>query len=221
MAEADFPALVAHGLAQQRARNFKAALATYERARATGGGDAELLLHIGECLEALGDFAGADNAYCDAIARNPDLVAAYRRAIAMAERGRALALQVGQLGAAESLRQGAARHHAALGVRLVAKGGFRDAEAEFRAAATLAPEDWGAKVDLGRCLYEQGRLDAAEKSIRDGLGLAPQEPMAHLHLGLLFLRGGRKDEAKAALEQALALDPRLAAARAALAAITD
>jgi tetratricopeptide (TPR) repeat protein len=221
MAEADHAALMAKGLAEQRARNFKAALATYARARAAGGGDAQLLLHIGECREALGDLAGADDAYGDAIARDPDLVAAYRRAIAMAERGRALALQVGQLGTAEALRQGAARHHAALGVRLVAKGAFREAETEFRAAADLAPEHWAPKVDLGRCLYEQGRLEAAEKAIRDGLRLAPSEPMAHLHLGLLLVRGGRSGEAKTALERALALDPGLAAAQAALASLAQ
>ena len=219
MADTDLRDLYAKGLAQQRAGQAKAALQIYNVVLRRGGGDAQLMLRIGECHEALRDLERADEAYCNAIARDPDLVAAYRRAISMAERARALALKVGQAEAAEALRHGAAGHHAALGVRFIAKGAFRDAEAEFRAAIALAPEEWAPKVDLGLCLYEQGRLEAAEQTIRAGLSLAPEAALAHFHLGQLRARQDRREEARAAFRRALELDPALALAHAALAGL--
>jgi tetratricopeptide (TPR) repeat protein len=180
------------------------------------GPDATLYVRAGECWEMLGDFARADDAYRRAIARDPELDLARRRAAGLAIRGRDMALKVGETAAAEEMRQGAVRYIAGLGERLVARGAFADAEAVFRAATTLAPENWAVRVDLGRCLYEQRRFEAAEKAIREGLGLAPGAALGHFHLGLLMERQERRAEAVAALNRALELDPGLAPAQAAL-----
>ena len=137
MAEADLRELYAKGLAQQRAGQAKAALQIYGLVlrRGGGAGGAEILVRCGECYEAVGDFARADEAYGNAIARDPDLDLARRRAAALALRARELALKVGQTATAEELRRGAVRYLAGLGERLLARGAFAEAEAAFRDAA--------------------------------------------------------------------------------------
>ncbi len=217
--DSDLSELYAKGLAQQRAGQAKAALQIYGLVLRRGGGEigAEILVRCGECYEAVGDFARADEAYGTAIARDPDLDLARRRAAALALRARELALKVGQTATAEELRLGAVRYLAGLGERLIARGALADAEAAFRDAAKIAPEQWGVRVDLGRCLYEQGRFAAAEKAIREGLALAPAAALGYFHLGMLMERQDRRAEAEAAFRRALELDPGLAPAQAALA----
>ncbi len=223
MAETDLRELYAKGLAQQHAGQTKAALQIYNVVARRGGGDATLFVRCGECYEALNDFARADDAYGAAIARDPDLDLARRRAAALALRGREVALRVGQKDAAEQLRLGAVRYLAGLGARLLERKVPAEAEAAFRDAARIAPEAWGVRVDLGRCLYEQGRFAAAENAIREGLGLAPaaESALGYFHLGVLMERQDRRADAEAALRRALELDPSLAPAQAALARLGD
>ena len=218
--DSDLRELYEKGLSQQRAGQAKAALQIYNVVLKRGGGDGALLMRCGECYEALGDFARADEAYGHAIARDPGLDAARRRAAALALRARDLALKVGETAAAEELRHGAVRYLAGLGERLVARGAFAEAEAAFREAARIAPEEGGVRVDLGRCLYEQGRFAAAENAIREGLRLAPETALGHFHLGVLLARQDRRAEAESALRRALELDPSLMPAQAELARLT-
>jgi tetratricopeptide (TPR) repeat protein len=217
--DSDLRELYGKGLAQQNAGQTKAALQIYNIVLRRGGGDPSLFVRCGECYEALGDFAHADEAYGKAIAADPDLDVARRRAAALALRGREFALQAGQTEAAEQLRMGAVSYLAGLGERLIARRAFADAEAAFRTATKIAPEYWAVHADLGRCLYEQGQFPAAEKAIRHGLGLAPAGAgaLGHFHLGLLLERQDRREEAADAFRRALELDPGLAPAQAALA----
>jgi tetratricopeptide (TPR) repeat protein len=208
----DLGALARRGIAQQRAGQHKAAIQIYRVVLRRGGGDAALLCRLGECHEALGDFAAADDAYCDAIERDPDQAHAYLRAADMALRAREVALRVGQTGPAEEFRRSAFRHFTALGVRLVARARWLEAEQAFGRALALQPADGGSYVDLGRCRYEQGDLAGGEAAIREGLRLGPDRALAHFQLGVVLVRQDRRGEAEAALRQAVALDPVLAPA---------
>jgi tetratricopeptide (TPR) repeat protein len=80
MAEADPRELYEKGLAQQRAGQAKAALQIFTVLLKRVGPDATLYVRAGECWEMLGDFARADDAYRRAIARDPKLDLARRRA---------------------------------------------------------------------------------------------------------------------------------------------
>ena len=114
---------------------------------------------------------------------------------------------------ATQFRQGAYRYLCALGVRLVERRAWAEAEPIFREALALVPLDWAGQVDHGRCLYELGRLEESEAAIRRGLTLAHRKPLAHFHLGEVLRRRGALADAEAQFRQALALDPGLAAAQ--------
>lgn len=212
----DLETLAARGLAQQRAGQYKAAIQIYRIVLKRGGGDAALLVRLGECFEAVRDPQQADDAYCTAIERDPSFLPAYGRAADLALRARAVAERVGESGAAEELRQAAIRHLVVLNTRLQARGAWGEAEGVLRRLVGIAPADWAAQVDLGRCLLEQGRTAEAESWLRKGLRLAPGQAGAHFHFGQFARRVGRLGEAETAFRQALALDPGLAAAAAAL-----
>ncbi len=219
MSDSDVPALLERGLAQQRAGQHKAAIQIFHLVLRRGGPAAAVLCRLGDSYEQLGDFEHADAAYVEAIERDPDGREAYLRGADLAQRASAMAERAGQIPVARELRQGAFRYLVTLGVRLVALGAWRDAEAAFRGARGLVPEDWAVHVDLGRAIAEQGRLDEGEALIRQGIALAPDQALPHVHLGQVLNRQGHADAAEAAFRQALALDPNLAAAAAGLDAL--
>jgi len=95
---------------------------------------------LGLSLEAIGDFARADEAYRAALQRDPDLYPAYRRAAAMALVGRDLAARAGKEAAAESFRRGAAGYLAVLGLRLKERGAAAEGAAILAQARALAPD---------------------------------------------------------------------------------
>ena len=134
----------------------------------------------------------------------------------MALRARQVALRVGKADAAEELRQGAFGYLYALGVRLLERAAWAEAEAALRRASAVDPGNWAAHVDLGQCLYQTLRFRAAEEAIREGIRLAPGEAKAHYHLGMALFRNGRAGEAEAAFRRAVELDPAFAPAGSAL-----
>jgi tetratricopeptide (TPR) repeat protein len=219
MSDTDLATLLERGLAQQCAGQHKAAIQIFRQVLKRGGAAASVLCRLGDSYERLGDFERADAAYVEAIEREPDRSEAYLRAADLARRASAMAERAGQNPVALELRHGAFRYLVVLGVRLVARGAWADAEAAFRNAGALMPEDSAVSVDLGRAIAEQGRLDEGEALIRRGIALGPDQALPHVHLGRVLTRQGRTAAAAAAFQRALALDPGLAAATAGLAAL--
>jgi tetratricopeptide (TPR) repeat protein len=88
-----------------------------------------------------------------------------------------------------------------------------EAEARFRRALTLRPDQPGPYLNLGALLVGLGRLDAAEAVLREVVGRWPA--LADGPAGLAAVSGARGDEAAAAalLRRALALDPGFTGAR--------
>jgi serine/threonine-protein kinase len=97
--------------------------------------------------------------------------------------------------------------HSAHASALYGLGRHGEAEAGFRAALQLAPDDHGAHVNLGNALADQGKLDEAVGHYEQAIRLDPKGATAHYNLGTVLLRQGRPKEAEAAYREALRLKP--------------
>lgn len=97
-----------------------------------------------------------------------------------------------------------------LGDALLQSGAADEAEAEFRAALRLDPEDASARLALVQAFRAQNKLSAAlvvlEEEARAGRG----GPQVQLLLARLLLETGETARARQAYEAAIAADPSLA-----------
>src|SRR5437870_2571905 len=82
------------------------------------------------------------------------------------------------------------------GVRLFAKGDYRDARDSFQAALTLRPNDAGLTYNLGECYDRTGDAAKAERYYQQCLRLEPNHPACRHALAVLLVRTGRKPEAE-------------------------
>ena len=86
-------------------------------------------------------------------------------------------------------------------------GEFADAEAEFRAALLIEPNDPAALGNLGGALAAQGRLDEAEEVYRRALEADFEHVGSRINLAQALLQRGELEAAEERLEQALEIDP--------------
>lgn len=101
----------------------------------------------------------------------------------------------------------------------MALGDLRQAEAFFRRAIKLKPDDETYYVSLGKMLRMQGpqHLDEAISVLKTAVGLDPQDPYAWLHLAACEEGKGDYQAAQALLEQVVHEKPEFQPARLALA----
>ena len=77
-----------------------------------------------------------------------------------------------------------------------------DAQKEFDAALSLAPDDADVKVGLGYVYVQQGKQADASEVFRSVIATHPDNGNAHYQLGKLLLDGGKVKEAVVQLEAA-------------------
>jgi TolB-like protein/Flp pilus assembly protein TadD len=87
---------------------------------------------------------------------------------------------------------------------------FAAAEAEYRRALELAPQNPAVTSNLAILLSNFGRLDEAVALGRQAIALDPLRISPHQNLGLYLIALGRYDEAEAALRKAIELQPQSA-----------
>lgn len=90
---------------------------------------------------------------------------------------------------------------------LTAQGRPAEAEAAYRRAVRLLPDDAAPHAGLGLLLAERDALDEAQELLRRACALAPQDAGIHNSLGRLALRRRQHDEALTCFQAALALAP--------------
>lgn len=93
------------------------------------------------------------------------------------------------------------------GMALHQQGDLVAAEAKYRAALALEPNQPLALHYLGVIRYQQGALDVALPLLQAAVAAVPAEPEFHNNLGLALAAADRDDEAIAAYRAALALRP--------------
>jgi serine/threonine-protein kinase len=96
---------------------------------------------------------------------------------------------------------------------------FAKAEAEFRRALEISPNDAGAKSGLGYCLLAQGHLPEADRIFHEALSLDPLSIPNWFNLGRLATATGRYQEAAEMFGKALQIQPGVARARMLLATV--
>jgi len=84
---------------------------------------------------------------------------------------------------------------------------WRGAEAEYRRAQALAPNDGHVKYALGHLLVAFGDLDAAIELTQQSLAVDPLQANRYVWLGIYLLAQNRLGEAEQAVRKAIELQP--------------
>jgi TolB-like protein/Flp pilus assembly protein TadD len=84
---------------------------------------------------------------------------------------------------------------------------WRGAEAEFRRALELSPNDAQAQYNLGSALASYGEMDQAIELTRQSLGTEPLRAVAYKAIATYLMGLHRLDEAERAMNKAIELQP--------------
>ncbi len=158
--------------------------------------------YLGDSLLATGDFAGAVEAYSDALKLDPKLGAAELGL------GQALERQGKLEEASPHYRQAAALDPSLKSFLLELSEGFVKANRPEDAIALLKefPENPGAREELGRLYLQTNRPADAVSQFQAAVALSPT-PANSLALATAYLKNNQPDLAAPILEKALAANP--------------
>lgn len=93
------------------------------------------------------------------------------------------------------------------GRKLFDEGKYADAEAAFREAMRLRPNDWAFPYNLGFALEYQNRVADAEAAYQRAVALNPKDSDGHFRLALMRIYLGRYAEAEKAYRAAAQIAP--------------
>ncbi len=139
-------------------------------------------LEMGRAFEAQGNFDAA--------------VGEYQKSLDACKQGSRLVSGPRVSGSQE------AESHRRMAGALDRLGKFGQAEAHYRSALELSPENAKVWNDAGYSYYLQHRLVDAERSLKTAEKLEPNNPRIQTNLGLALAAAGKTDEALAALSKA-------------------
>lgn len=201
----DSAALLHEAMAQLSAREFPAAAGLFSRAIACGCDAPEIRNNLGNALRHMGDSAGAEAAFREALRQRPTYLRAAVNLVEMllpqrmeaAEKVIAAALAAG---AGEDLHRAVARL-------------WRDAGRPDRAAVHLqallqaAPDDTLMRSELGTTLMAMGQPSAAIPHLARVAAELPDRADAKVNHGLALQQSGDIAAAMAVQRRAIAQDP--------------
>ncbi len=185
-----------------------------------GAGAANFLV-LGEARLNQGDFAGAEDAFERAAARDPKEARAPLGLAMVATARQAHEAALGFARQAVALDGQQAMAHLLLGAAEVRTGqleaGRRSFERSQRLAAWQA-RDWSI---AGQAFFDAGQLEDALAAYQAGYALAPEDDVVALRLGFLHQRLGQTGAARDVLAPAVARSPDNADLALALAIVLD
>ncbi|HEY8748978.1 MAG TPA: tetratricopeptide repeat protein [Tepidisphaeraceae bacterium] len=164
----------------------------------------EQLVEEGFQLHQSGDFAGAERAYQNVLARDPN----HSNSLHLLG---VLAFQVGQMAPARELIEraiaitpDAPQYHGHLGLLLASTGNIPGAIAAYRQALRLKPDLSDVLNNLANALKQSGAITEAVEAYRRAITILPDFAEAHNNLGLLLHETGHREEAVGAFRRAIA-----------------
>lgn len=182
------------GQAYQHLREYPAARKAFEQAIALRPEFAEAHYGLAAVCARLGDGEKAKEHRSLFEAMKSDAQIAGRRA-----RSEFNPLQV--------TRQSVAHTHTDIGRVHLAKGAPERAEALWRRAAEVDPDDPGGRFHLAVLLDGKGRNAEALALFKEVAEIAPERPEGFFALARALARAGDRDAARAAIERAIAIEP--------------
>ncbi|MBK8976012.1 MAG: tetratricopeptide repeat protein [Planctomycetes bacterium] len=201
-------ALVASALA--RFGEKASALAVYRRAQSRHRNDFALTIGLARELGRAGPpwLQDAARYYQAALSLHPDSIEVRHEFSELlggrlAESEQALELLRDSL----RLREGDGHLWYHVGVVLANAGKPAEAEAAYRTAIELEPDDAGHHLNLGGVLIDRGAYEEGERSCREAIRLDPNKDRAWGNLGLALCLQGNIDDSIAAYRHAIALAP--------------
>ncbi len=148
------------------------------------------------------------------------LAGSYGSSVAKSERQQAIAKARTAAESALGMGPSLAEAHVAKGnVLRLFDFDFARAEAEYRRAVELGPQNASALANLASLLADLGRLDEAVALTQKAIALDPLRAVAYRNLANYLIQLGRYDEAEAALRKAIELQPHAAISYSRLAVI--
>lgn len=195
------------GNLQTTAKEYEAAIASFERALANQPGNALVLTNLGFALHRLGRLDAALKAQQRALKLAFDLPEAHFN-LGSVQHARGL-FQAAE----ESYRRAIAFKptyvdpHMHLGALLQAQGRLEEAASSLGRALALAPQSVEGHNNMAILLLDQGRTEAAIEHLHTALRVDAASSHAHCNLGSAFERLGRLDDAVAHYRKAVELDP--------------
>jgi tetratricopeptide (TPR) repeat protein len=187
------------------------AAADYLRQAANSAGSAEIWNNLGVALCQLRHFAEAVEAYRQAMAAEPDSIAALTNLGSVLNLLERYEEAIGVLESAVRLKPESREANSHLGSALLALKRPGEAVVPLERAVALAPRRVEARFDLGSALTLCGRYGEAAEQFQVALALRPDFVPALCSLGEALGRLDRHEEAAGYFARALAVAPQIAA----------
>jgi tetratricopeptide (TPR) repeat protein len=194
------------GLTAHQSGDQARAIRHMEKAANLKPGEPLFLNNLGLAQHAAGQFSAAEESFRAALSVAPDDRAAKLHlgtVLALQDKNEAALTEFMVLinsGTPEPLC------HAKAAQSLRQLGRFEEAEAQFRSAVALAPEDLELLASLASLLQVRGREDEAIELYRQVLDGRPDYPDVLINLANCFITQGLLDQAQSSFEAALKLD---------------
>jgi tetratricopeptide (TPR) repeat protein len=180
------------------------AIATLERALASGVTQSEVRIKLGQYLAESGQPARAIELLAATAGTDPDALIALGNAYTLAGRQREAIATFNRLLAIDP---GNAVAHENIGVAQLGAGDVAAAERALRRALELDPSRAGAHTALGVAVASTGRRDEAIELWKRAVALDPMELNALYNLAVNLVEAGRRDEAVPHAERFIAAAP--------------
>ncbi|MBD2347060.1 tetratricopeptide repeat protein [Anabaena subtropica] len=154
-----------------------------------------------------GDWQGAENAFRQALQREPNLAMARKYLGNVFLMQNRLDVAVQEYGEAIRLNPNLGEAYYNLGLALQQQGKKAGAITAYRQALVIEPTRVESYYNLGLVLYEQGLIQEAIAAYQDAINLEPSKANAHHNLAIALQQVGKMEEAIVAYREVLKLDP--------------